>query len=482
MRLIQTGIFVLLVALGVSVPAAAQASGTLSGTIKIHDSRHDPYARNLDMAYPPNDRPDTPWGVYAGQYSQGSTPPNGARQLGKFITDGEASVQVRARYILVSICISTNSVPGCSYLRMVRASADGDYSHSWSISAGIPTRITIGVYPDYPNISGTYTPPGGVGHPPHNFRITVPGNPIVMLGSQSRTTSLTGNKTIDVTLSASEVGNAFLTTAEVYAMHAAQTQPSSGSILADMRNLNVYANHSVTWAPLDSVVQLATGRATKEPHTVAHELGHIVNWRAFDLVNAPLTADIYTACDPPLNPSPGWLQFTNECEKAAWAEGFANLHEGMWMWTRSALNPHIPREYDEARNMFDTPTRVGGADLNTMVEPLDCPVLHGHKRGMCNAYAMWDIIDRPALPGGDDDTIDQAIDLGHVIQVMRSYPRPCPTNGNRCVHELYNNGVLDNHGMNWRDYLHNHSLVFPGTLGALNNITSINSLASSTDG
>jgi hypothetical protein len=262
-------------------------------------------------------------------WSRSATPPNGARQVGKFRTLGSTNVSVAARYILVSICISTNSQPGCQYLKMVKANASGVYSHAWSIAAGIVTKITIGVYPDYPNISGTYTPPGGVGHPPHHFRITGPGNPIIMMGHEERTTSLTGAKTINVTLAASEVGNAFLTAAEVYAMHAAQTLPPSGSILADMNNVNIYANgtYQTNFAPLDSVVQLTPNTATYQPFTVAHELGHIVNWKSFNLTNAAYSTDAYTACFAGF----GWGDTTDECEMVAWAEGFATMQAAMWM-------------------------------------------------------------------------------------------------------------------------------------------------------
>jgi hypothetical protein len=102
-----------------------------------------------------------------------------------------------------------------------------------------------------------------------------------------------------------------------------------------------------------------------------------------------------------------------------------------------------------------------------------CPINSGHTRAICNAFAMWDVIDRPT---GDDDLIETAIDLGHVIHVLRTYPTCTSTITSRCVHE----NDLTN-GMNWRDYRHNHVQVW-GESGDMTTIQGLNRLNASDDG
>ena len=85
-----------------------------------------------------------------------------------------------------------------------------------------------------------------------------------------------------------------------------------------------------------------------------------------------------------------------------------------------------------------------------------CLTNSGHTRAICNAFAMWDVIDWPGtFPTGEDDDINQSIDLGQVLRVLRTYPTCTSTITSRCVHE----SQLTN-GMNWRDYRHNHVQVW----------------------
>jgi hypothetical protein len=369
---------------------------------------------------------------------------------------------VPAPRILVELCVDING-GDCTLRYRARASETGTYSIPWS-GNGAVTRLRVGAYPEWPDITTVWTAPT---HPPNVFRVTTVASPIVFLGYGIALVGrgLTGNRTINVNFGESEYGNAYLTSAEVTLMHAAQNQPPSGSIVTDLKGVLVSVLEPISGlmeagavTPRDDIIRLVPGVSGSNPFSLAHEWGHIVTWRSFDVSVALLDLAQYFWCDG-LGDFP-WTEMSNECERVAWMDGVAHMHGSMWMWTRSAPNPRIPRMTSE------------GAGMETPDESGECGAgISGHRRVICNARAMWDVVDRPT---GDDDTL-MTRDLGSVVEVMRTYARNCAEPfANGCVGEV---GVDD---MNWMDYRRNHINVYVDTV-YLDIIGSLNDLQSSQD-
>jgi len=443
-NMVKTLVFLFATLQLLPLPANAQtSSGVVSGIIRIRDGRTDPYLQSNHVS------------------SRSVPPPSGARQLNKFVDPSmsPASPYIPAPRILVELCVDING-GDCTLRYKARATESGTYSIPWSGNGSV-TRLRVGAYPEWPDISTIWTSPT---HPPNVFRVTTVGSPIVFLGyGPSVTTGMLGNRTIDVTYTATEYGNAYLTSAEVTLMHAAQSQPPSGSIVNDMKgvlistlesNVPLMVAGGVT--PRDDIIRLAPGITASNPFTLAHEWGHIVMWRSFDVEYALIGGPEYFNCDSVI--SPAWEDLSNECERASWMDGFAHMHAAMWMWTRTAPSPRIPRIFTTGTSM-----ESHGSD--------QCePNTQGHRRVMCQARGMWDIVDRPS---GDEDTLMNR-DLGSVIRVLRSFPRPCilPSD-NGCVGEF---GTND---MNWMDYRRNHINVFGDQvyldfIGGLNDLLASN--------
>lgn len=432
----------LISSLGSGALSAQSVSGTVRGQIRIADGRADPYL-----------------GSGFGLSSRSSPPPDGARQVQKFTNPSLNPVTplVPAPRILVEVCVGING-GNCTLRYRARASETGMYSVPWSATGSV-TSIRVGAYPEWPDITTVWTAPT---HPPNVFRVTTAGSPIIHLGwSQLFTTGvLTGVKEINVDYGQSEYGDAYLTSAEVTLMHAAQNQPPRGSIVNDLKGVLVSvlepigtpAPSGVT--PRDDLFRLAPSTAQLAPFVVAHEWGHIVTWRSFDVEFALIVLQYYS-----FDGDLVWSDLSNEWERAAWMDGIAHMHAAMWMWTRSAADAQIPRGTPRSMEVHDSPNECGNGIM-------------GHRRVMCNARAMWDIVDRPT---GDDDTLTSR-DLGSVIEVMRSYARTCVV--------PFTNGCVGEEGydeMNWMDYRRNHinrygDQVYLDIIGGLNDLLSSNNL------
>jgi hypothetical protein len=404
-------------------------SGTVTGTIKIKDTRADPYSASIS---------GTP--AWASRATAGETVPTGARQTGKFVNTTlnplPAPLSIAAPRALVYVCIGLNG-QFCTLHYWARASETGVYTVPWS-GTGTVNRITVTSHPEWPDWSSS-TP--SQTRPPHVFRITTSSGTILEYGTTVISSGiLTGTRIMNHEIVPSEAGNAYLTAAETYLMHGVQVQPPNLSIIADMKGVLISINESPSGltvgggvAPTDSFVALVPGTATANPFSIAHELGHILAWRSFNVATALIGLAEYN-CDNMLIPA--WSEISNECEKGAWHDGIAHMHAAMWMWVRTTPNPRIPRGFNSS---VGTSIETPGTECGTTVP--------GHRRVICNARAMWDLVDRPTA---DDDSINNR-DLGSVVHVYRSYASNCaPGFDNGCVGEP---GVND---MNWKDYRRNH--------------------------
>lgn len=436
-----------------STTAHAQFSGTVTGTVSTSDPRTDPY-------------------VAAGYDNSENSNGGSARQTDRF--DNRV---VPLRSALVQVCVSLAFTP-CRLL-WTRTDSAGEYSVPWSGFLP-PTSIRVRVYSQQPNISvGAVVDSSKL--PEATFRVTTAGIANIILRERTVTTNLTGNRTVSMSvLDQDEATAAFLTAREIYTMFSGQSVPPGGSILSDMHKVDIFVNDfggpfdgSGGVAPSASEVLLVPSTAQLSPFTVAHELGHIVAWRALDVGLPPYEFAAYSACG--IDGGSSWADFSFECEKPAFWEGFAHVVGGLWMW-----NPTVqPIDFGNCGTAGHGIPRGGGVNCTSLESPLQRPNSTGsanacgagstgHRRAICNARGLWDLVDRPS--GLDRD-------LGELVRVLRSYPRVCfAPFDNRCVNEF----GFD--GMNWRDYRANHLVQFPGDSPGLNTAEASNTLQGSNDG
>ena len=231
---------------------------------------------------------------------------------------------------------------GCKPL-WTRTNNAGQYSVSWW-GLTSPVAIVSKVYSIRPKL-GENQVVNQDEIPEPEFRITTAGFSNVNVGETwrfSATASLGDTQIIDITVApaAREVMNAYLTARETYAMLSAQTSPGSGgTIRSDMQGVDIFANSAFDvgfgggLAYFNDEVYLGPNTATKFPFTIPHELGHIVSWRSMDWWKAPYDFSAYSyGGDSNLS----WQDLSNEYERPAFWEGFANAVGGLWMWRTNA--------------------------------------------------------------------------------------------------------------------------------------------------
>jgi hypothetical protein len=436
-----------------STTAHAQFSGTVTGVVNTFDPRNDPY-------------------VAAG-YDNSENPNGGSARL----TNRFDNRLIRVRNVLVQVCVSLAFTP-CRLL-WTRTNTAGEYSVPWS---GLlpPTSIRVRVYSQQPNIAvGAVVDSSSL--PEATFRVTTAGIANIILREQTVTTNLTGVRTINMpVVDQEEATAAFLTARELYDVFPGQSVPPGGSILSDMQNVDIFVNDfggpfdgGGGVAPTASEVLLVPSAAQLVPFTVAHELGHIVAWRALDIGLPPYEFSAYSACG--IDGGIAWTDFSIECEKPAFWEGFAHVVGGFWMWKPTVQ----PIDFGLCGTAGHGIPRGGSANCTSLESPLQRPGFvggvdacgagaPGHQRAMCNTRGLWDLVDRP-------DGLDR--DLGELVRVLRSYPRVCIVPfDNRCVNEFGYDG------MNWRDYRTNHIGQFPSDTAATNAAGASNNLLGSNDG
>lgn len=440
MRMLFVGLFVIGMALLPSPARAQFFSGTVRGNVSAPEPRENPYTQ-------------------AGYLSSS---PTGARQA---ISTGSSQHMMQ---MLVRVRI-TDFVTTTYY---TRTNGAGNYSVPWS-HLWPPNKIEVDVFPARPEIDTVPT----TSKPTNWFEIRGYGGiAMVSLRGASRSSgTLTGTQTINLTLPAnSEFVAAFQTARDTYRMiHA---EGGGAATIGDMLGLKIFVNDATLGvgggiAPLADEIYLSPGLARQRPFSVAHEIGHILTWRSFDISAAPASLALAYLCDG----NPGWADFTDECEQAGFLDGVAHLVGALWMWNRNAsplhsslASPVIPR--GSMNFSIEAPQQLPGTPLAR-----GCHKTFGHPPGRvaCNARALWDIVDNPV---GDDDAISNR-SLSHIITVLRAYPRfwnpACLINDNHCVLEA---GLND--GMNWHDFRANWTSVFGtsqnGALDAISAAVDVN--------
>jgi hypothetical protein len=213
----------------------------------------------------------------------------------------------------------------------VRTGTNGTYSVPWN-HALPPISIMVSVFAERPNTTAIVT-----SNPSHLHRITSAGQADIVLGSSPTFGGQTGAVLINVALGGSEFVDAHRTADEVY-----RTMSAEGvTAVIDLSGLNIFANTNPLpglnafggVAPSPNDVLIGPGTATARPFTLAHEIGHTIAWRGFEVL-LPVIQAIDYGCDGVVVPA--WADFSNECERAAFNEGFAHFIGSLWLWSESA--------------------------------------------------------------------------------------------------------------------------------------------------
>lgn len=256
-----------------------------------------------------------------------------------------------------------------------------------------------------------------------------------------------------------ETAVVYLTAEEVLDMHDAMGTPFGGgsSIRASVAGMQIFINQlagledlSGGVAPTDGLILLPSDTGRARPFSVAHEIGHIVAWRNLGLPFAPINPVLDYSCYLWEGQNAAWSRFSHECSKAAFHDGFADVHAALWMWFRNADPDGAP---DGLSHNPHIPTGSGFVDLETTGGCGD--ETQAFKKPGCHLRALWDLVDS-APTDGDGST---GADLSDLVGAFRAYPRLCgpiPLD-NRCSWEGWPWPSIPLHGQNpegnnWKDF------------------------------
>lgn len=408
----------------------AQSSGTISGTVQATDGRLNPY--------------------FAAGYTAAS--PAGARQSHGFSGIRDLQDATVKLYIY-----QTTSIYDVRYTRL---SPTGTYSIPWSTTY-TPIKIKVAIAASRPDIgAGVVT----ASSPSYQFAVDGPAGTIVQ--SITRSTAFVGNLTVNFTIPASGAIDTYLTAHEVFAMWDAMGNPTTGgSIRSDMTGLVITRDSAIIGGvtPDPHSILVNPSIPTSLPDVVAHEMGHALVWASLDVPAAVVGPPDYLCIFPGKDDSnPSWDDFSYECEKVAFQEGFAIAHTGLWMWLRNSSNRNI-RGGSSFYGLEGAGTCNSGADEDN--------------RPGCNARGIWDIIDNSP---SDGDGITNR-DLSDIVSAFRGFQDYCPAClDNHCAYEGWPWDSLiclgDVDANNWKDFKYNFSLLF-GQSTELNGIEGNNGLA-----
>jgi hypothetical protein len=196
------------------------------------------------------------------------------------------------------------------------------------------------------------------------------------------------------------------------------------------RNLSIDVNSISNITPLANEIWIIPNRATQRPFTIPHEMGHAAHWRAHGFLTAELFPTDYF-CD---SFGSSWSAFSSECERAAFADGFADFMAAMWM-----CNPKVV----STANLEASPR--DGAQGESFYSPGQCCSTYtdGHYRPMCNTKSLW----RSYRASWGS--------FARVMLTMTAYDRTCVIFQNHCANEGYAPPFHDADSVNWYDFMWN---------------------------
>jgi hypothetical protein len=275
---------------------------------------------------------------------------------------------------------------------------------------------------------------------------TSPYNSIPANGSVLFSTTLAGSEAIRAYLTAEELVS--IVRAESIAGAGAPDDAASMVSYAhrSFQNLDVIVNDNTISpdnggiTPTDETILLNPGAGTTA--TVAHEMGHTINWRMHNIAIAPVSFGDYEACDQ----QPSWSAFSVECERAAFMDGFADFILAIYKWNRSSMSAY-QKGYSLAVPDSQCPPNDPN-DPNLFIA--------NHQKVGCNTRALWRVY--------------RLNSLGKILKALDSYQVGCSVFfDNHCENERFEfPPIFDNHAKNWYDFWYNWELA-NGT--GLNSIT-----------
>jgi hypothetical protein len=192
-------------------------------------------------------------------------------------------------------------------------------------------------------------------------------------------------------------------------------------------------------APFIDRVYLTTGTATTAPAILPHELGHIMMWRLMDHNIAPIEVALgQTGCGGVV----GWGPLTVECERTAFAEGFAEYIEAAYKYP-----PIGGTTFEEASGVAFSPVNAA------------CVLPNARGTPHCIASALWVLGEVPPL-----------FSASNVLQNLASFPAGvCAT----CRNEV---GLNAN---SWADFRSRMNALVPAGVATLTLATTNRGLTNS---
>jgi hypothetical protein len=431
--------------------SAAQTSGVISGKITIQSSRNRPWRNENNNGFT-NDQP------------AGARFPNRFWVAAVGNTPASNSVvNLSGAKIEVRVCIpSTN----CSPWKTSYTSTAGNYSSTWShtpiasspMSAFVQLRVWAtrrAVDPTDPNVT---------------YSVAVTPNPAAQLLIYNSSFNLampsTGNLIISPLIGAGLPQNIYISADEVItAIATDNTINSVDQAHFFFRDLDIVYDSAPTDAFTDGGVAptnetiLFTPGVGHDATGVAHEMGHIIHWRAHGFGVAPINP--LPGGDYDCDGQTGWDITTNECQRAAYADGFAEFIASLWMWRPKTLSTgNVEYRYKDGQKWI-LPNTNGPNENCTNLGSINA------NKVLCNMRALWRVY-----------RAGNANELRTMLDAMKSYIQDCDTCGdNHCADEDCDddNGPSccvpafcnDRDANNWRDFEWNYD-AGPGLVNIYN--------------
>jgi hypothetical protein len=442
--------------------AVAQTSGVISGKITINSSRRRPWLdldNNETNDQPAGARfPNRFWVAAVGNVPAHDTPVNFSG----------AKIQTR-------VC---NPATNCSAWKTTYTSTAGNYSTTWSHSPvnSYPAATSVqmrvwatrrAVDPSDPTVT-------------YSVAVSPSAATQLMIYSATFNTPMpsTGNVIVSPLIGAGLPQNIYISADEVITMVATDNTINSVDqahfffrdldIIFDSNSANVFTYGGV--APTNETILFTPG-VGHGATSVAHEMGHIAHWRAHGFSVAPINP--LPGGDYDCDGASGWDMTTNECQRAAFADGFAEFFASLWMWKPKTLNT--------GNNEYRWKDGVRWLLPDTVAANINCTNTGSTNAGqaLCNMRALW----RVYRAGNSNE-------LRTILDTMRNYVQDCDTCGdNHCADEDCDdsNGPScwfpalcnDRNANNWKDFEYNYD-AGPGLVNVLN-ITPTMGMSSATN-
>jgi hypothetical protein len=415
---------ILLLVLGISASVSAATSGVVYGYITVNDSRANPYDDvAVDNVQKRHD--------ISQKFRQPTANPN---------VFTPSIVPLKNAAVDVSVCSGSGLGPCIG--QTVYTSNSGYYAWYWSSPNVNRDVVDVKVRAQRRASDSTSAVPYSIA-----IKSALPNSPITLHSWTSNANAIpqNGNYQININLTASEASNAYLTAEEVVSIVRADTIAGGGApddatsmisyshgafqYLDLVVNDNTISPDGGAIAPTDETILLNPGVGSTS--TPAHEMGHTMMWRLFGFPIAQINPLIDYLCDGVTS----WKPWTQECERAAFMDGFADFIAALYKWKKTSTDSY-------QRGYWLAPP-------DTKCPPHDPNVTNSnHDYAQCNTRGFWRVY--------------RQISLGKILNAIDYYPLcAIQANDNHCSNERCIGvlPVLDPDAINWYDFRYNWELA-----------------------